>query len=48
MGDGYYVRVQHCERPGCDAYLGVNYPASQCVDCGPVTSVAALKFGTTP
>lgn len=30
MGDGYSVRVQHCEEPGCNVYLGVNYPSDFC------------------
>ena len=30
VGDGYYVTIQHCERPGCDVYLGVNYPSDFC------------------
>ncbi len=30
VGDGYSVRVQHCEYQGCDAYLGVNYPDEFC------------------
>lgn len=30
LGDGYYVTVQHCEEPGCDKYLGVNYPSLFC------------------
>ena len=27
---GYDITVQHCEEPGCDKYLGVNYPSSYC------------------
>jgi hypothetical protein len=30
MGDGYYVTIQYCEEPGCDKYLGVNYPSTVC------------------
>jgi hypothetical protein len=30
MGEGYSVRIQHCENPGCDKYLGVNYPSDYC------------------
>ena len=30
MGDGYWVTSQHCEMPGCDDYLGINYPSSFC------------------
>lgn len=32
LGEGYYVRIQHCEEPGCDKYLGVNYPSDFCED----------------
>lgn len=31
VGDGYSVRVQHCE--GCNVYLGVNYPSDKCSTC---------------
>lgn len=24
--------VQHCEEPGCDEYLGVNYPSKHCAN----------------
>lgn len=34
-GEGYSVRIQHCEEPGCDLYLGVNYPSRYCADHQP-------------
>ena len=35
LGEGYYVRIQHCEHRDkdgkvCDEYLGVNYPDVFC------------------
>jgi hypothetical protein len=30
VGEGYRVRIQHCEHPGCNKYLGVNYPSDFC------------------
>lgn len=29
-GDGHKVRIQHCDYPRCDVYLGVNYPDAYC------------------
>lgn len=35
VGEGYSVRIQHCEHRDnagkvCDRYLGVNYPSTLC------------------
>lgn len=35
LGEGYSVRIQHCEKPGCDKYLGVNYPSDYCEEHQP-------------
>ena len=29
-GGGYRVTMQYCEAPGCDKFLGVNYPRCFC------------------
>lgn len=29
---GVRVLIQHCEYPGCDIFLGVNYPSDFCDD----------------
>lgn len=41
MGDGYSVRIQHCE--ACGAYLGVEYPSSYCKDCTPTPEYLAAQ-----
>lgn len=32
VSEGYHVVIQHCEEPGCDVFLGVNYPDKFCAE----------------